>query len=295
MNLKKLKKALYQRGSKASFVRAAVAVSALSLAWGPLYAQKGFDFGLRGVVQTTSLINSTDQAAGPELDYQNYTTMAFGVEAGYSFTNHLGVELNILSSRQGQGYKGDPTKVNANSGAIMSSYLLGLASVDNIPVTGNYTGRITTQCIKIPVLFRYTGNSTKKVFFSSFIGPQINLLSSVKFKVNDKEAPFTGFGFKPEDLYKKTTMDVAFGFGAGFNLSDNLVLSAHMRFDYGLGDIENKSYVTPGSTDKAWDPARASTHNATGGLMIGLSYKLVKKEKEQPKKGAAPAKKPAGK
>jgi hypothetical protein len=45
----------------ASITRHALAICALSMACTPAFAQKGFDFGLKGNIQTTSLINSNDQ------------------------------------------------------------------------------------------------------------------------------------------------------------------------------------------------------------------------------------------
>ncbi len=276
MKLTTTKKALV-KSTRASVTRQAVAICALTMACTPVFAQKGFDFGLKGNIQTTSLINSNDQAAGTELDYKNYTTMALGVSAGYSFNNHTGVEINILSSKQGQGYVGETSQINGNSGLILSGLFASFALAQGIPFTGNYTARITTNVIKVPILFRYTGNTTKKVYFSSFIGPQINILSKVKFTINDQDVSFSGSGNKPEDLYKKTTFDVAFGFGAGFNLSKNINLSVHLRLDYGLGDMEDKSFIPSGASDKFWPAGRASTHNATGGGLISLNYKLIKK------------------
>ena len=280
MNLTQLKKALRQKDAGASFTRKTIAVCALSLVYGPLFAQSGFDFGLKGIVQATSLLNSTDIAAGPELDYKDKVTIGEGVSAGYTFTKHMGVEINVLFSKQGQGYIGDASKINSNSSAILSSEFQSIAQFDNIPFSGDYTARIILNTIKIPFLFRYTGNNTKKVFFSSFIGPQIDMISSVKFQVNGQNASFAGAGFSPEDLYKKTTIDGVLGLGAGMNLSKNLVLSVHLRLDYGFGDVEDKSFTPAGSTDKFYDASRAKTNNATGGGLVSLNYRLVKKHKE---------------
>jgi hypothetical protein len=267
----------------ASFIRKIIAVSACLLTGPLLFAQKGFDFGLKLNVQSSSLINNTDVAAGPELDYKNPTNIAGGVSAGYTFTKHLGAEINILYSKQGQGYKGDASQISPTTSGvlILSEEFQGLATASGIPFSGQYTSRIDLTYIKIPILLRFTGKTTKKVFFSSFIGPQIDMLSSAKIKVNDKDAPFTPFGKKNEDAYKKVTVDAVLGVGLGINLPSNLVLSFHLRLDYGLGDAENKSVTIPalGSTDKLYDGGRASTHNATVGGLISLNYKLVKKAK----------------
>ena len=292
MYLNKFNNPQRQMAAKGSITRKAIITAALSIACGPLFAQSGFDFGLKGIFQASSLINTQDQAAGPELDYKVKTSIAGGVSAGYSFTKHLGAEINILSSTQGQGYVGVVNDINSNSGAILSSEFKALAQANNIPFTGNYTAQIYLHTIKIPLLFRYTGNNTKKVFFSSFIGPQINLLSSAKLKINGQDAPVpAAANMNFTDAYKKTTLDVAFGFGAGMNITDNLVLSLHLRLDYGLGDAENKSasvnYGSGTGTSNWYNSSRSANNNATGGGMVSISYRLVKKAKVPVKKTGA--------
>jgi outer membrane protein with beta-barrel domain len=292
MNLTKLTKTLRHKDARASFTRKAIALCALSMAAGPVFAQQGLDLGLRVMVQTTSLINSTDQAAGKELDYKNKVTAGGGIAGGYNFNNHMGAELDILYSKQGQGYIGDAAQISSNSNAILSNEFRGLAASNNIPFSGSYTANIALTCIKIPILFRYTGDATKSWFFSSFIGPQINMLSSAVFTVNGQTASFSSYGIKPEDMFKKTTLDAVIGVGVGINLSDNLVLGVHLRLDYGLGDVENKSetVTTGGTTSKAYDATRAVTNNATGGGLISLNYKFVKKAPAKPATPAAPPK-----
>ncbi len=294
MNLNKIKNPQNQSILKGSFARKAITAVAFSLACGPVFAQSGFDFGLKGIFQASALINKQDQAAGTELDYKVKTGISGGVSVGYSFTKHLGAEIDILSSTQGQGYVGVVSQINNNSAPILSYEFKNLAFSNSIPFTGNYTAQIYLHTLKIPILFRYTGDNTKKVFFSSFIGPQINMLSSASLKINDKDAPLSASAkMNFTDGYKKTTLDLAFGFGAGLNITDNLVVSLHLRLDYGMGDVENKSASITTTSGKVnyYDATRTANNNATGGGMVSLSYRLVKKVKETVKKPAAGAKK----
>ncbi len=247
------------------------------------FAQSGFDFGLKGFVGTSSLINSNDQAAGPELDYKNSVKIAGGISGGYSFNKHIGVELNVLYAKQGQSYKGEVSQITPSGYGIviLSQAFQSFAYANNVSFTGNYTADISTTCLKIPLLFRYTGDNTKGVYFSSFIGPQLDMLNAVNIQVNGKTISPSNYNLKAEDFYKKTTVDAVLGLGVGINLPSNLVLSAHLRLDYGLGDVENKSETTTafGVSEKVYSSARAATNNATGGLLISLNYKLVRKAK----------------
>ncbi len=253
----------------------------LLIAAGRSEAQNGFDIGLRTVIQKSSLINKQDQATGHELDYKLNWHVAFGLGADYTFSKHFGAGIDLLFSKQGEGYKG--TTITGADPSTLYNEFQGLAAANSIPFSGAYTADITISTMKIPFMLRYTGNSTKKYYFSSFIGPQIDMISKVVVKVNGTEAKFTSLGIKPEDVYKKTTMDAVLGLGAGMNLNKNLVLTAGLRLDYGLGDVEKKDATFSNGTQKFYPVSRTSTtNNATGGLWISLNYKFVKKAPEKP-------------
>ena len=273
MNLRKLK------NSSTKYVAAAC----LLLASGSSFAQRGFDFGIKGIYQATGLPNKTDDDAGPELDFKNKMGFGGGVAVGYTITKHLGVEIDALYSKQGWSYTGSVGRINSgNTGIlILCDEFQSLAATNNIPFTGTYSADITLNCIKIPLLLRYTGNTANRTYFSSFIGPQINMLSSTTVQVNGRTASFAAYGVKAEDLYKKMTMDAVLGLGIGIRLPANLTVSAHLRLDYGLGDAEDKSktYSDNGVSTKIYDPKRATTNNATAGVQIGVSYKLKKGKK----------------
>jgi Outer membrane protein beta-barrel domain len=221
--------------------------------------------------------------------------VAYGLGVGYTFSKHFGAGIDLLFSKQGVGYKG-----NVIAGADHATLYHEFDTLANRNGTGfnsTYTADVALSTMKIPIMLRYTGNCTKKIFFNSFIGPQINMLSKVAIKVNDKDANFTGMGVSANDLYKKMTMDLVLGLGAGMNLNENLLLNAGIRIDYGMGDVENKSvtFTSNSGTQKIYDPARATTNNITGGVWISLSYKFVKKAPAKPDPKAKPGAKPAPK
>jgi hypothetical protein len=286
MNLEKLQQPNRQKKAISPMRIKLLAACTLSLLSASSFAQKGLDFGIRLGGHASALLNSTDQEAGPELDFAVKPAMAFGVGVGYNFNNHMGVGLDILYSSQGQGYKGNADTSSAVTVNAYTRNIILQAFANNIPVSGNYTAKTTLSCIKIPILFRYGGDNTKKSYFSMFIGPQINILTGVKYTVNDKDAPTTDLELKNVEAYNKTTFDAVLGLGAGFNLSPVLSLTAHLRLDYGLSDIENKNAkIELMGSDNYYANGRAATHNATGGLLIGLNYKLQKagaKGKPQP-------------
>ncbi len=254
----------------------AITAGCLLLISGTTHAQRGFDIGVKGAFQATGLLNQTDEDAGPELDFKNKFGFAAGASVGYTFTKHIGLEIGVLYSKQGWSYKGEVDRVNpvGNGILILSDEFYGLAHSNNLTFTGTYTADISLTYIKIPLLFRYTGNSANRTYFSGFLGPQIDILNSAVEQVNGKTTSFTAYNFKTTDLYKKQTMDAVLGLGFAVRLPANLTVSAHIRFDYGLGDAEDKSKTITAANSKVYDPKRAVTNNATAGLMIGVNYKL---------------------
>ncbi len=263
-----------QKNTMSFFTATVIASCALSLLSARSFAQKGFDFGLRAEVQSSALMNATDNAAGPELDLAYKAAFAYGIGVGYTFSDHMGVEVDVMPSTQGQSYKGDPTKIDPTVTNVFCYDVMALAADKNIPLTGtSYTADVIMSVIKIPILFRLTGVCTRSSYFTLLVGPQIDMLSSAKFKINGSDAGSSTTG------YNKTTFDGVLAPGVAFNVSDNILVTGHFRMDYGFGDIEDKS---------KWGNGRAATHNITAGLMVGVSYKLSKKDDA---KGGAKSKK----
>ena len=258
----------------------ALALVALSIAGTHAYAQKGFELGLNSGVQSSTLINKEDQAAGQELDFSQKIHIPIGITAAYTFNNHMGVEVDFIYTHQGQGYKG--VAVANPDGKVMSNAFSAIASDNGDPlVTGaSYTAETKFTNIKIPILFRYTGNTDKKVYFHSFIGPQIDMISAVSYSVNGNNMWFKGSDQQASDMYKKMTIDGVLGVGAGINITSNIVLTADLRLEYGLGDVEKKDAtlsfggVTAGNF---YGSGRSATNSDSAGLMIGLTYKFNKK------------------
>src|SRR3982751_5751154 len=84
-----------------------VVICGLSLLGGHTFAQKGFEIGIRYMVQNSYLFNKNDKNAGAELQRDNtWSYLSGGLALGYNFNGHTGLELDLLRSRQGQKYSG---------------------------------------------------------------------------------------------------------------------------------------------------------------------------------------------
>jgi len=262
---------------------------------GSSYAQEGtVKIGAALLPQSTWLLNQDDSDAGPNLDYQTTWGFAGGLTVAYHFTDYLGVGLDVLYSSQGQKYKGTESGTNLSA-------------------------QTTLNYLKLPLLFRFNSDPNSPVQFSFFAGPQANLLLSYTDKAEvtgggitwtfetqnqEKTTTFSGPGTTFTDktsltakAYKPLTLGAVVGLGAGFKLTEELLLGVHVRLDYIFGDVENKDckvnhpLAGVGAThqDPYWEvkprynfsstgaPAgytRPSTQALTGGLMLSLTYAL---------------------
>lgn len=254
----------------------AIAICGLSLVTATTYAQKGFEIGVRSELQESMLINRSDINSGPVIDYAN--TMSFlagGIGATYNINKKIGVEVDVLYSRQGQNFKGtnmQPTTDNAYNNQV---YLQ--AKLNDAITTGDYKAKAELNCIKVPLLFRITSDNSKKIYNTFSFGPQLNILHSAVYEVNKEDVALKGLNITPDDVYRKTTLDGVAALGIGVNLSSQFVFSAQLRVDYGFQDVEKKDAVySYGGVDntKYYSAGRSGANNATAGIMLGLNYKM---------------------
>jgi len=269
-----LKKKLKQV-KNTNLLKAAV-ICGISLAGSRAFAQNGFEFGLSYMIQKSALFNKSDMNAGPELNQANTIDyLGGGVTAAYKVNRHFAVEMDVLLSRQGQKYTGNDMMTPNNT--AYNSEVAFQAVLNNKETTGDYQAKAELNCVKIPFLFKFTTNNTKRMFYTLSAGPQANLMKSAVFEVNKEDVTLPGTDITPNDVYRRITVDGVMALGMGFNLSRHFALSTQLRFDYGFQDVEKKDATFSyegGPQEKYYDDGRAATHNATAALMVGLSYKL---------------------
>ncbi len=238
-------------------------------------AQKGFDIGIRYMVQKTALFNKSDKDAGSELDRES--TLSYlngGIAIGYSFSKCMGVEVDILHSRQGQKYSG--TNMESGSTSAYNRVIALQADLNDVKSSAPYKARAELNSTKIPILLRLNSDHTQSHYFTLSVGPQVNILNNAVYELNGVDVQLPGINIVPNDTYRKVTFDGVLGLGAGFDISRHCVLSTQARFDYGFQDVEKKdiTYSSGGNQKNYYGSGRTSTHNGIAALMIGLSYKL---------------------
>jgi hypothetical protein len=231
-----------------------------------------FYVGLRGAPQFTWLLSAQDENLTRNLTFGYQGGLAFG----QYFRKHIAFETGILYSRQGQVFEApDPDR-----------YF-------NLRVPGQNTTLVFSQehrvldYVKIPAFVKYVSSQEKRLAFSGFGGIQIGFLTSASYRAGNLQVLGNlpgfvtdgdiggGFVTLPDsvatgssvvtykDKYNPTTVSVVGGLGLDFRLTDNLLLSGHLRADYDLIDIEDRTLKPLGTASRA---------NLTVGFQVGLSY-----------------------
>lgn len=243
------------------------------------FAQSGLQLGLRFNPEFTGIANSNDAAASPELEKtSHFGYLSFGIGALYNIDRNIGVGVDILFSREGQAFTGTFAGGEAEHQDAYSAVIATQLKQNSLPVKGDFEALAELNYIKVPVMFSWATDNTAPIYFSILVGPQFNFLHGIALEVNGEDLEFPKSNFTPDVLYNSMTIGGVLAFGAGFNVSSNMVLTARLRFDYGFGDAENKEVLVSLKNDNKFEPfyptTRSSAHSESAGLMIGLDFKL---------------------
>ncbi|MBK7248590.1 MAG: PorT family protein [Flavobacteriales bacterium] len=173
-----------------------------------------------------------DDMDSDDLNYRFTFAPAVGLGIGYGITDHFGLGVDGILSFQGQRYKVD----------------------DAVFIQRN-------NYLKIPLMFIYNTNSEKFVSIVLKAGPQIGILMGSKLLDEDLDK----INGDTKSNYEDLDFGVMLNAGVAFRISDVFRINAGLRGDFGFGNTENE--------DRLGYPAdRASTHNLTTGLELGVSY-----------------------
>lgn len=265
------------------------------------FAQKGYY--LQFVIQpgSSSISGDWKSTDGSDvLTFKKGFTFSFetGVNAGYNFTDNLGVSVGLLFASQGQNYK---------DASNTKQYYVGPDILNT--ETNTYSNDIRFSYLKFPFKFNFISNPEKSLSFSGYAGFYLGFLTgynqSITYTHTDSYNDGTvnsnissvvlegttytttnnsSFSSKQYDLIEKPFNSTNFGLtlGAGIQqkLSDKLSLQLMLNYQLGFGDVKNvASQYRSGSQAinvyKTNDQNRLVSHkNSVLGLMIGITKRL---------------------
>lgn len=220
---------------------------------------KHFEIGLQGGYGSVWIINQNNFGLR-EMDYEYTWGGGYNFQAGYNFTENLGVFAEVGLLNQGQNYKD---------------------TWDN----NDIKREVTLKYLNVPVFFKYTyGESRAR--FRLLVGPQFSFLQKAEQEylvdgeafhsdIEDKEGKTFDAGAKDiTDRYNSSDISFVLDLGADIFLVENVFyLSAGVRMAYGLTDINADAYQLK-NLEGNYDPS----HNAAVNFMFGLHYIIAGKK-----------------
>jgi hypothetical protein len=241
----------------------------LSLFIAGTYAQKGKEIilGVGGGITSVWIVNQSFYGE-PEVDYAPKMGYAGGLILGYNFNESISVITELQYSRQGQKYDG---KQSFGGG------------------TYNVERNIDLGYFNIPLLFKYAfGTGGTK--FRFLAGPQVGILLDatqeyLRDDVNDNVdgnyvriktttldqngKQFVTDANDIKDRFEKTDFSLVVDIGADIHLSDLFYITAGLRGNYGLTEINAAPYRI-NNLEGEYLPS----NNLWGGVYFGICYKL---------------------
>jgi len=211
-----------------------ISILALSTA---MMAQGPFA-GLLVRPQSAWILNDDDFDSG-DFDLGIPFSVAFGLQGGYMFSESIGLELQFISSSQGQIYVDD---------------------------NGDELATITNKYFKIPLLFRLRSGAGKAGFLLN-AGPQIGFLTSSSIDLTEEPSESIA---DSKDFYNSTEFSFLLGIGANIMITEYLSLDLLINIDASLTEIES-DFGKENLYDNG-ENGRAAARNALVGFSVGLSY-----------------------
>ena len=235
------------------------------------YGQKA-QLGFFYLPQKTSISNSISDKDDPI--YQNKTT--FGGGAGINFTywpsEYMGIQIGLMYISHNQKF--------------ISKYK-DLAYNDDSMRT--YKGKKRLDYLKVPLLLVSSVPIGKKMNLFGYAGPQFSYLlkgdGAIVIYKHHGDGISDYFDLPPSgsNFYNKFLIEAVLGGGVAFNLTPELSVSASLRLDYSISDVENKDAVVYEDLDLNYplytfgDEDRKKAHNSSIGIMLGFNYSLAGK------------------
>ncbi len=226
-----------------------------------VFAQKDkhFEIGAQGGYGSTWIINQNNYGL-TEMDYEYTWGGGFNFQAGYNFTESIGLFTEIGVLNQGQNYK--DTWGNAD-----------------------IKRTVDLKYMNVPVFFKYSYGESRARFRLLF-GPQFGFLQSAEqtYTMNgedyseertDKEGNTFDVGATDiKERFTNTDISLVLDLGADIFLVKNMLyLSVGARMFYGLTDINATAYQI-NNIDGNYE----ASHNAGVTFMFGLHYIIAGKK-----------------
>jgi hypothetical protein len=170
-------------------------------------AQRGLEFGAYIQPQVHWLLNDQDLNAGDSMQYKLSFSTAVGINAGYNFTDFLGVRSGISYTTLGQDYINKSSDPDTSFG-------------------------VDLKYLRIPLYLKINTGINSKVSVMIMGGPQLGFLTAAEYLEDGRvEADIV-------DNYNLIELSASLAAGLQINMDDGSTLNFLWRNEYSLANVE---------------------------------------------------------
>lgn len=195
---------------------------------------QSFEIGARYMATSNWFFNSnvTNSGGGPNSTSENYDaaySYSYGLHLAYNFTEHTGIEADIMLASLSQSYDGT---FSQTAGLLLPSanYPAGFAYYPG----GDYKSTTTLTVTQIPVMFRFlSGNGAY-----AEIGPQIELINGAEYDATYKEGAITSSSENVKAYYPSSYFSGILAFGNNIRLAKSFFFNINLRLIYDFTDLQ---------------------------------------------------------
>ncbi len=194
---------------------------------------QSFEIGGRYMAMSNWFFNSNvtnsggTQGSATE-DYAASYSYSYGLHLAYNFTDHTGLEVNLMMASLTQSYTGN---FASSPGFVYNDY-----STVGFPYypSGDYKATSTINAIQIPVMFRFLSGNGAYVE----AGPQIELVSNANYAATYKEGPISSYNENTKPYYTSNYFSGVLAFGNNIRLAKSFFFNINLRLIYDFTDLK---------------------------------------------------------
>ncbi len=234
---------------------------------------QSFEIGARYLATSNWFFNSnvTNSGGGPNSTSESYNaaySYTYGLHLAYNFTDHTGIEANIMLASLSQNYSGTFSQTPGQ----LTTGLYYYPGAD-------YSSTTTLNTLQIPVMFRFlSGNGAY-----AEIGPQVEILSDANYSATYKEGPVSSYSSNVKQYYPSTYFSGVLAFGNNIRLSHSFFFNINLRLIYDFTDLKgvdalgqnmkDPSLYQSGNIHQMYG-SYAATNAVSAAFGIGFVYRI---------------------
>jgi len=237
--------------------------------------RKGLHIGIVGSFNSSWILNQNNYntlrefdipiVRQSEMDYVFTWGGNVGVEIGYNFHKHWGLQLEPSFSWAGQTYDDDFL------GSVAKN---DLTSPNRVPETRyvNVHRTIKLQYVQIPLMVKYQARLDDRTNFFVMLGPQVGIRTFGSEAVTVNYANYADpYRFTPDQKFQKLDVGLALNFGVDAYIKEWMFISVGLPIYVGITDF-NGSALRKIDWYSKNDLNYQSSRNFRVGLQVGFHY-----------------------